>query len=98
MVENSAYGVHVQGSAGDRLEPDYNMENNPLYEMRILSNEGHSHKTQTPAPVPVYETVDNAITCFLIHTFVHNMHCVLKTSSQNIGARADQTSGRRHCI
>ncbi|CAI7990405.1 hypothetical protein GBAR_LOCUS478, partial [Geodia barretti] len=58
VVENSAYGVHVQGSAGDRLEPDYNMENNPLYEMRILSNEGHSHKTQTPAPVPVYETVD----------------------------------------
>ena len=59
MVENSAYGVHVQGSAGDRLEPDYNMENNPLYEMRILSNEGHSHKTQTPAPVPLYETVDS---------------------------------------
>ena len=27
--------VHVQGSAGDRLELDYNMENNPLYEMRI---------------------------------------------------------------
>ena len=60
MVENSAYGVHVQGSASDRLEPDYNMENNPLYEMRILSNEGYSHKTQTPAPVPVYETVDSA--------------------------------------
>ena len=47
MVENSAYGVTVQGSAGDRLEPDYNMENNPLYEMRSLSNEGH--KTQTIA-------------------------------------------------
>ena len=30
VVENSAYGVTVQGSAGDRLEPDYNMENNPL--------------------------------------------------------------------
>ena len=58
MVENSAYGVHVQGSAGDRLEPDYNMENNPLYEMRILSNERHSQKTETPALVPVYETVD----------------------------------------
>ena len=58
VVDNSAYGVHVQGSAGDRLEPDYNMENNPLYEMRILSNEGHSHNTQTLAPVPVYETVD----------------------------------------
>ena len=57
VVENSAYGVHVQGSAGDRLEPDYNMENNPLYEMRILSNEGHSQKTETPALVPVYETV-----------------------------------------
>ncbi|CAI8056316.1 hypothetical protein GBAR_LOCUS30677 [Geodia barretti] len=55
VVENSAYGVHVQGST---LEPDYNMENNPLYEMRVLSNEGHSHKTQTPVPVPVYETVD----------------------------------------
>ena len=27
VVENSAYGVTVQGSAG---EPDYNMENNPL--------------------------------------------------------------------
>ena len=50
--------VHVQ--AGDRLEPDYNMENNPLYEMRILSNEGHSHNTQMPAPVPMYETIDNA--------------------------------------
>ena len=60
VVENFAYayGVHVQGSAGDRLEPDYNMENNPLYEMRILSNEGHSQKTETPALVPVYETVD----------------------------------------
>ena len=60
MVENSAYGVYVQGSAGDRLEPDHNMENNPLYEMRLLSNEGYSHKTQTPAPVPVYETVASA--------------------------------------
>ena len=39
VVENSAYGVTVQGSAGDRLEPDYNMENNPLYEMRSLSND-----------------------------------------------------------
>ena len=30
----------------------YNMENNPLYEMRSLSNDTHSHKTQTtPAPV-----------------------------------------------
>ena len=57
MVENSAYGVTVQGSAGDRLEPGYNMENNPLYEMRSLSNDRHSHKTQTAAPVvPVYET------------------------------------------
>ena len=38
-----------------RLEPDYNMENNPLYEMRSLSNDTHSHKTQTTAPVvPVY--------------------------------------------
>ena len=56
-MENSAYGVTVQGSAGDRLEPDYNMENNPLYEMRSLSR---GHKTQTPAPAtPVYETVDS---------------------------------------
>ena len=53
MAENSAYGVHVQGSAGNRLEPDYNMENNPLYEM---NNEGHSH---TPAPVSVYETIES---------------------------------------
>ena len=58
VVENSAYGVTVQGSAGDRLEPDYNMENNPLYEMRSLSNDRHSHKTQTTTPVvPVYETI-----------------------------------------
>ena len=42
VVENSAYGVTVQGSAGGRLEPDYNMENNPLYEMRSLSNDRHS--------------------------------------------------------
>ena len=56
-MKNSAYGVHVQSSVGDRLEPDYNMENNPLYEMRILSNEGYSHKTQTP--VPLYETEDS---------------------------------------
>ena len=35
VVGNPAYDVvHVQGSAGDGLEPDYNMENNPLYEMR----------------------------------------------------------------
>ena len=60
VVENSAYGVTVQGSAGDRLEPDYNMENNPLYEMGSLCNDTHSHKTQTAAPaVPVYETVDS---------------------------------------
>ena len=60
VVENSAYGVTVQGSAGCRLEPDYNMENNPLYEMRSLSNDTHSHKTQTTAPVvPVYETIDS---------------------------------------
>ena len=60
VVENSAYGVTVQGLAGDRLEPDYNMENNPLYEMRSLSNDRHSHKTQTTAPaVPVYETIDS---------------------------------------
>ena len=26
-------------------------ENNPLYEMRSLSNDTHSHKTQTTAPV-----------------------------------------------
>ena len=62
VVENSAYGVTVQGSAGDRLESDYNMENNPLYEMRSLSNDTHSHKTQTTAPVvPVYETIDSVI-------------------------------------
>ena len=60
VVENSAYGVTIQGSAGGRLEPDYNMENNPLYEMRSLSNDTHSHKTQTAAPVvPVYETIDS---------------------------------------
>ena len=40
MVENSAYGVTVQSTAGGRLEPDYNMENK--------MNKGH--KTQTPAP------------------------------------------------
>ena len=40
VVGNPAYDVvHVQDSAGDGLEPDYNMENNPLYEMRIKSNE-----------------------------------------------------------
>ena len=60
VVENSAYGVTVQVSAGDRLEPYYNMENNPLYEMRSPSNDTHSHITQTAAPVvPVYETVDS---------------------------------------
>ena len=32
------------------------MDNNPLYEMRIMSNERHSHKTAGPH---VYETVDN---------------------------------------
>ena len=49
MVENSAYGGTVQGSAGDRLEPYYNMENNPLYEMRSLSIYNEGHKTQTIA-------------------------------------------------
>ena len=59
VVENSAYGVTVQGSAGDILEPDYNMENNPLYEMRSLSSDTH---TQTAAPVvPVYETIDSVV-------------------------------------
>ena len=59
VVENSVYGVTIQGSAGDRLEPDYNMENNPLYEMRSLSNDQHSHKTQTLAVDHIYETVDS---------------------------------------
>ena len=57
VVGNHAYDVvHVQESAGDRLGPDYNMDNNPLYEMRIMSNERHSRKTAGPH---VYETVDN---------------------------------------
>ena len=49
--------VHVQGSAGDRLGLAYNMDSNPLYEMRIMSNERHSHKTVTPADPHVYENV-----------------------------------------
>ena len=69
VVGNHAYDVaHVQGSAGDGLEPDYNMENNPLYEMRIKSNERHSHKTETAAGTGVYENValwDTPL-CFLI--------------------------------
>ena len=44
------------GAAGDRLEPDFRMDNNPLYEMRIMSNERHSHMV-TAGP-HVYETVD----------------------------------------
>ena len=56
MVENSAYGVTVQGSAGGKLEPDYNMENNPLYGM------SKGHKTQTPAPAA---PVDSGRVCFL---------------------------------
>ena len=57
VVGNPAYEVvHVQGSAGDGVEPDYNMENNPLYEMKIMS---HPHKTETPAGPHVYETVDS---------------------------------------
>ena len=40
VVRNAAYDVvHVQGSAGDKLGPAYNMDSNPLYEMRIMSNE-----------------------------------------------------------
>ena len=59
VVGNPAYDVvHVQGSAGDRLGPAYNMDSNPLYEMRIMSNERHSHKTVTPAGPHVYENVD----------------------------------------
>ena len=58
VVGNLAYDVvHVQGSAGDGLEPDYNMENNPLYEMRIKSNERHSHKTKTATGAGVYENM-----------------------------------------
>ena len=61
VVRNPAYDVvHVQGSAGVGLEPDYNMENNPLYEMRIKSNKRHSHQTEIAAGVGVYENVDNA--------------------------------------
>ena len=61
VVGNPAYDVvHVQGSAGDGLEPDYNMENNPLYEMRIKLNERPSHKTETAAAAGVYDNVDNA--------------------------------------
>ena len=50
--------VPVQGSAGDRLEPDfYNMKINPLYDTSIISDEGHSHKTEAPTD-HVYESVD----------------------------------------
>ena len=60
VVRNPAYDVvHVQGSAGDGLEPNYNMENNPLYEMRIKSNWRHPNKTETAAGAGVYENVDN---------------------------------------
>ena len=59
VVGNPAYDVvHVQGSAGDRLGLAYNMDSNSLYEMRIMSNERHSHKTVTPAGPHVYENVD----------------------------------------
>ena len=59
VVGNPAYDVvHVQGSAGDRLGPAYNMDSNPLYEMRIMSIERHSHKAVTPAGPHVYEHVD----------------------------------------
>ena len=59
VVGNPAYDVvHVQGSAGDRLGPAYNMDSNPLYEMRIMSNERHSHKAVTPDRPHVYENVD----------------------------------------
>ena len=35
-----------------------NMDNNPLYEMRIMSTERHSHKAVTPDRPHVYEHVD----------------------------------------
>ena len=57
VVGNPAYNIHVQSSGDDGLEPDYNMENKPLYEMRIKSNERHSHKTETAAGAGVYENV-----------------------------------------
>ena len=58
VVGNLAYDVvHVQHSAGDGLEPDYNIENNPLYEMWIKSNERHSHKKETAAGAGVYENI-----------------------------------------
>ena len=69
VVGNLAYDVvHVQGSAGDGLEPDYNMENNPLYEMRIKSNERHSHKTETATGAGVYENMKlwGTLLCFLV--------------------------------
>ena len=46
VVGNLAYNVvHVQGLAGDGLEPDYNMENNPLYEMR-MPKDTHTRQKQ----------------------------------------------------
>ena len=60
VVGNPVYDVvHVQCSAGYGLEPDYNMEYNPLYEMSSKSNERHSQKTETGAGAGVYENVDN---------------------------------------
>ena len=41
-----------------QLVIDYNMDNNPLYEMRIMANERHSHKAVTPDRPHVYEHVD----------------------------------------
>ena len=88
VVGNPAYDiVHVQGSAGDGLEPDYNMENNPLYEMRIKSNERHSHKTETAAGAGVYENLtmwlfeeekNNQQVFFLILCFT-SIHLCLQT-------------------
>ena len=67
VVGNPVYDVvHVQGSAGDRLEPDYNMDSNPLYEMRIMSNERHSHKTAGH----VYENVDTPYNKAILYTFI----------------------------
>ena len=88
MVENPAYDVvHVQGSVGDGLaEPDYNMENNPLYEMRIKSNQRHSHKTETAAGAGVYENM-------ALRVFVFPQYTCLQTGIIIIRASVDALCG-----
>ena len=55
ITDNPAYEIYTGELGVDRLEHDYNMDNNPLYMMT------NKPKTETNTSLHVYDVVNNVI-------------------------------------